>query len=52
MEMGGKRHALTTLPQERPGTHCIGDCKGPRTSLEGWWKSRLHGDSIPRPFSL
>jgi len=24
MGMGGQRHALATLPQERPSTHCTG----------------------------
>ena len=29
-------------PQERRGTHCVGEYVGPRASLEGCWKSRLH----------
>ena len=33
--MGGQRHALTALPRERPGTHCIRGWVGLRARLEG-----------------
>ena len=29
-------------PRERPGTHCIGGCVGPRACLDGCGKSRPH----------
>jgi hypothetical protein len=32
--MGGQRHAPTALPQERPGTNCIGGRVGHRTGTE------------------
>jgi len=38
-------------PRERPGTHCIGGCVGPRAGLDGCEKSRPHRVSIPRPSS-
>jgi len=28
--VGGQLHALTALPRDRPGTHCIGGWMGPR----------------------
>ena len=34
-------------PRERPGTHCIGDLVGPRTSLDGCGKSRPTGIRSP-----
>ena len=36
-------------PGERPGTHRIGGWVGPRASLDGCGKSRLHRVSIPGP---
>jgi hypothetical protein len=45
---GGKHNALATLPQERPGNHCMGDWMGPTAS----GKSHPHQDSIPKPSSL
>ena len=40
MGMGGQRHAPAALPpRERPGTHCIGGCVGPRAGLYGCRKS-------------
>jgi hypothetical protein len=38
-------------PRERPGTHCIGGCVGPRAGLGGNGKSHPHRDSIPGPSS-
>ena len=38
-------------PRERPGTLCIGRWVGPRASLDGCGKSRLHRDLIPGPSS-
>jgi hypothetical protein len=34
MGVGGKRHDPATLPQERPGTHCIRDWVGPTAGLD------------------
>jgi hypothetical protein len=39
-------------PRVKPGTDCIGGWVGPRAGLDGWGKSLLHQDSIPRPSSL
>ena len=40
--MRGQRHALAVIcPRERPGTHCIGGCVGPRAGLDRCGKSRL-----------
>jgi len=33
--MGGQRHDPATLPQERPGTHCIGSWVGHWADLDG-----------------
>jgi hypothetical protein len=41
--VSGQRHATAALPRERPGTHCIGGLKGPRTGLDGCRKSRPTG---------
>ena len=46
-----KATTLPLYPRERPGTHFIGDCLGPRSGLEGCRKSRLHWDSMPGPSS-
>ena len=35
------------IPQESPGTHCIGGWVGPRAGLDGCGKSHPHRDSIP-----
>ena len=46
--VSGQQHAPAALyPRERRGTHCTGDCVGPRTGLEQAEKSRSHRDSIP-----
>jgi hypothetical protein len=39
----GQRHAPSALPQERPGTHCIGGWVGPRAGLD------TCGKSVPAP---
>ena len=39
--VGGQPYAVTALPKERPGTHCIGGRVGPRAGLDGCGKSRL-----------
>ena len=53
MEVGGYHHALTALPLgKRHGTHWIGGWVGPRSSLDGCWKSRPHRDLSPWPSSL
>ena len=42
------RHAPDALTQgNRPGTHCAGGWMSHRAGLEGWWKSRAQGNSIP-----
>jgi len=51
MRMGGQLHAPADLPQERPGTHCIGGWVGPRVGLDGRGKPRPYRDSIPGPSS-
>jgi hypothetical protein len=51
MGAGGQRHAPASLPRERHGAHCIVDWLGPMAGLDGFAKSRLHGDSIPGPSS-
>ena len=51
MEVSGQRHAPAALPQERPGTHCIGSWVCPRAGLDGCGKSRPHRDLIPGPTS-
>ena len=38
--VGGKRHAPVALPQERPGSHCIGGWVVPRAGLDGCGKFR------------
>ena len=50
--LGGQRHALAALPQEKPGNHCTGGWVGPRSGLDSCGNSLSHWDSIPRPFSL
>jgi len=36
MGMGGQRHVPAALPlRERPGSHFIGGCVGPRDGLDG-----------------
>ena len=52
MGVSGQRHAPAALPPERPGTYCITGLVGPRTSLDGCGKSRLHRYSVPGPSSL
>ena len=52
MGVGGKHHAPAALPQERPGTYCIGGWVGPRADLDGRGKSRPHRDWIPGLSSL
>jgi len=49
MGVGGKRHAQTALPRERPGTNCIGGWVGPSGCLDGCGNFRLHRDLIPGP---
>ena len=38
MGVDRQRHAPAALPQERPGTHCIGGWVGPRDGLDGCGK--------------
>jgi hypothetical protein len=48
MGVGGQRHVPAALPLgERPGTHFIGGCVGPRAGQDGCGKSRPNQDSIP-----
>jgi len=50
--VGGQRQAPASLPQgKRPGTHRTESWAGPRASLEGFGKPRLHRDSLPKPSS-
>ena len=51
MGVGGQRHSPAALPPGNTGTHCTGDCVGPRAGLDGCEKSRPHRDSIPGPSS-
>jgi len=39
MGAGDQCHAPAALPQERPGTHCIGGWVDPRAGLDGCRKS-------------
>ena len=52
MGVGGQRHALAAVPQERPGTSFIGGWVGLMAGLGWCGKSSLHRDSIPGPSSL
>jgi hypothetical protein len=39
MRVGGELHAPVALPPgKRPGTHCIGECVGPRAGVDGCGK--------------
>ena len=50
--MGGQHQAPASLPRgKRPGTHCTKSWVGPRAGIDGFGKSRLHRDLIPRPSS-
>jgi hypothetical protein len=36
MGVGGQLHTQAALPPgKKPGTHCTGDCMGPRVGLDG-----------------
>jgi hypothetical protein len=49
MVVGVQCHAPAALsPGKRHGIHCTGGWLGPRADLDGYGKSRLHRDSIPR----
>jgi len=47
MGVGGQRHSPAALPQERPGTHCIGGWLGARAGLDECGNPRPHWDPIP-----
>jgi hypothetical protein len=52
MGVGGQCCALATLPQKRPGTHCVGGQVGCKDGPDAYRKSHPHQDSIPGPSRL